>query len=480
MLKRQGEFCLFAVLVLASLVCAQNLNYKLNSDQTQAVMNGSVSYDILRYPTSVSFDYPEGYLSFNIPLDLTTNKYDLGSKLDSSQKKFTPRIGARQRLNFSVRVNIPMMRGVVTYAQTENVNFDMNMNLGSNIDVNKQMRIGDSSSTDSVDLNLNGAINLPIRYEMGWRTQTFGYAFKPLKDMIVAINLHKHLFEITANGTVNTNILGNVAINMKKGLNDNLPINYSEEDVFGQINGKYTGTAWSPSIGIKWWRFTLASRFGVNTKVKGHFTMKWHLPFFVNPDPKHFGVDEDKLVVTKFASKSNDSSNTDLNQLLQDFNGLKGNLDSSATDSFVMDTRTDAEFNIPSGQTIAFDIIRNHLLLSYTYIHGGAISLYHKNEQNKSDLDLGLNINHILTLNASFGKARLTAGAFLMDFYETGKYNWLSRSIKLGSKSMYETLGGVPVPITSFSTSFGSSLRILLELDLLPIPAIKSGLVYYL
>jgi hypothetical protein len=482
---KPGVFCILLFLALAGFLQAQQLSYSLKSEQTQAVLNGGISYDLLRYPTNVSFDYPEGYLSFNIPLDLTTNKYNLGDKLKGSNEKFTPTLGARQRLNYSFRVNVPVLRGVLTYAQTENVNFEMNMNLGSNVGIDTTMKIGDSAFSDHADMTLIGAINLPIQFEMGWRTQTFGYAFKPMKDMVVAINLHKHLFEATANGTVNTNLLGNVTLDMpsKNIPAQTLPINYSEENVYGQVSGNYKGTAWSPAIGIKWWRFTLASRFGVTTKVKGHFTMKWHLPFFVNPEPRKFGIDENKLVVTKYAKSSGDSSKTDVTQLLKDFNGLKDNLNQSATDSFVLNTETDAEFNIPSGQTIAFDIIRDHLMISYTFIHGGAISGFHQNQAGDigdTHFDLGFNVNHIITLNGTFGRARMTAGAFLLDFYETGKYNWLSKSIKMGNSTMYETLGGVPVPILNFATSVGSAMRVLLELDVLPIPALKSGLVYYL
>jgi hypothetical protein len=55
-----------------------------------------------------------------------------------------------------------------------------------------------------------------------------------------------------------------------------------------------------------------------------------------------------------------------------------------------------------------------------------------------------------------------------------GTHNWLSSSAGL------ESLGGIPVPIIHLATNFGvSNARVLLELDLLPIPALKTGFIYY-
>jgi hypothetical protein len=403
-----------SMLVAASIVGAQELDYSLNSEQTQAVLNAGISYDLLRNPTSVSFDYPEGYLSFNIPLDLTTDKYDLGENLEGSDQRFTPKFGARQRLNYAFRVNIPMLRGVVTYAQTENVNFDLNMNLGSAIRIDTTLSMGDDP-LDKASLSLSGALNLPIRYEMGWRTQTFGYAFKPRPDMVFAVNFHHHLFEANANGQVNINLLGNVGIDMpSKGIvAKDLSINYSEEHVYGQVSGHFKGSAWSPAFGLKWWRFTLSSRIGVRTDVNGYFKMKWQVPFFVNPEPKEFGINEDKLVVTKYAS---DSAMSDVSALLRDFNELEANLEESATDSFSLSTERAAQFAIPSGQSISFEAWKNHLFLSYTFVHGGvhgdgAISGYHKNEDGETDFDLGFNVQHVATMNLVFDHAKLTLGA---------------------------------------------------------------------
>ncbi len=464
------------VLLFVSYPFAQQLDYSLHSKQTQAILNAGISYDLLRAPTSVSFDYPEGYLSFNIPLDLTTDKYDLSKNLEGSDQRFTPRFGARQRLNYAFRVNIPMLRGVITYAQTENVNFDLNMNLGTSINTDTTISMGDNPM-DKATMSLSGGLNLPIRYEMGWRTQTFGYAFKPRPDMVCAINLHHHLFEATANGQVNINLLGNVGIDMPSmGISGrNLPINYSEEHVYGQVSGQFKGSAWSPAFGIKWWRFTLTSRIGIRTSVDGHFKMKWQVPFFINPDPKEFGVNQDKLVVTKYGS----DSTPNVSKLLSDFNELEVNLANSATDSFILSTETPAEFSIPSGQSITFEAWRKHLFFSYTFIHGGVhgdggISGYHKNEDGEVDFDLGFNVQHIAVMNFVFDHARLTLGGMLLDFYMDGQHNWMSSSAGL------QSLGGIPVPILHLATNFGvSNARILLELDLLPVPALKTGFIYY-
>jgi hypothetical protein len=304
---------------------------------------------------------------------------------------------------------------------------------------------------------------------MGWRTQTFGYAFKPRGDLTVAVQLHRHLFEATADGAVNTSIQGNIGIDMQGGPNfaRNDTVRYSEDQLHGGISGRYSGTAWSPAFGVKWWRLTLASRFGAGVRARGRFTMRWLVPFFIDPGPKTLGLEEDELVVMDL------SDTLDRNQLVNDFTALEGRLANAETDSFVLHTETDARFNIPSCQTIAYEIIRDRLVLSYTFVHGGAISGFHENEAGEIDFDLGVNVNHFLVLNLTLSRARMTAGVFLLDIYEAGKKDWLSESAGFGG------WGGVPVPILNFSTWFGGAARVLLELDLLPIPALKSGLIFY-
>jgi hypothetical protein len=461
---------ILVVLLQAQAAFAQEIDYSLKPGRSRAVLNWGFSYDLLRLPTNVPFAYPEGQLSFNVPLDISTEDLDMRDHLEGDNEKLTPLVGARKGLNYAFRISVPMLRGVATYAQTENVNFDLDMNLGAFLSTDTAMSINNNFPMDSATVLLNGDLNIPAHFKMGWRTQTFGYVFKPRGDVTVAVQLHRHLFEATAGGMVNTNIdSGNVGLDMPgiPNASQDLPINYSEDQLSGRISGHYRGTAWSPAFGVKWWRLTLASRFGAGIRVRGSFTMEWIVPFFIDPDPKTLGLEEDELVVMGL------TDNPDRNQLVNDFTGLEGRLSNAETDSFVLHTETDAKFNIPSCQTIAFEIIRDRLMLSYTFVHGGAISGYHENEAGETDLDLGVNLNHFLVLNLTLARARMTLGAFLLDFYETGKEHWLSESAGFGG------WGGVPVPILNFSTGFGGAARVLLELDLLPIPALKSGLIFY-
>lgn len=471
-MNKPGIFLPVLLFCMVSLSGGQELDLNLSSEQTHAVLEGGISYDLLRYPAGVSFDYPEGRLSFNFPLDLTTDSKDFGSNLSGSQDKFTPTFGAKQRMNFSLRVDVPMLGGVVSYSQVENVNFGLKMNLGSQIRMDTTMLLEGLGTSSLV---LNGAINAPIVYEMGWRTQTFGYAFRPMNGMVVAVNFHKHLFEATANGFVNANILGNVGIDISKDvtISKDLGINYSEEDVYGRVTGNYEGSAWSPSFGIKWWRLMLTARFGVNTRVSGDFLMQWNLPFFINPNPKSFGIQEDELVVTSIQQDS--AGNLDPS-VLDDIQTLQNRLDKAETDSFVLRTEKDAEFNIPSGYTLTFEAVRNHLSFSYTYING-AISGYHVNEDGDVDFNLGFEVNHMLLMDFTLWIANMKAGLFALDFYEGDKKNWLSDGAE--SSGLPVVAGGMLTPVLSFSTAFGSSWRIPLELDVLPIPALKTGLIYY-
>ena len=119
---------------------------------------------------------------------------------------------------------------------------------------------------------------------------------------------------------------------------------------------------------------------------------------------------------------------------------------------------------------------RKHLTFSYTIVDG-SISGFHKDESGEVDFNLGFDVNHIFLMDVTMWRAHMQLGIFSLDFWEGHgeheKPNWLSEGVGI------DFLGGLPVPILNFSTTVGSAARLLLELDVLPIPALKTGLIYY-
>jgi hypothetical protein len=61
-----------------------------------------------------------------------------------------------------------------------------------------------------------------------------------------------------------------------------------------------------------------------------------------------------------------------------------------------------------------------------------------------------------------------------MDFRYADKENLI------GSKMPYMHMGkSAMLPVWNFGSTIGTKLRVLLELDVLPLPAFKSGVLYY-
>ena len=129
----------FSVLLsVIAQVCAQDISVEdLGASVKLPAFNARLgvgfNYDLLRDPTSVSFEYPRGYIGFNLPIaynmdlrqfmnyiDPAIDSLFFDSTLFSNQRDFQPRASARQNANISVKVDVPMFGGVATFANTQN------------------------------------------------------------------------------------------------------------------------------------------------------------------------------------------------------------------------------------------------------------------------------------------------------------------------------------------------------------------------
>jgi hypothetical protein len=467
---------LFALALGGLALSAFSAGLDIKFPNAKAVLNAGVSYDILRDPTNVSFEYPEGYMSMNLPLPITTNSVDFSAMAPGMFGKdtgFFPTFGAIQRPNFSFRINVPMLKGVCTYAQTRNVEFEYNMLIG-----NAQFFV-DTTIPDNASVMMRGFVNAPIQYKMGWSTQTFGYAFKPMKDMVVGINLHRHLFEMELNGLVSVDVLGKVKILSPAAQGIELPaINYDSDHTYGVMTGRFSTAAWSPAVGIKWWRLGLSARVGVSGAAPGFFNMKYSVPFFIDkntftPDLESFNFDTDTSSAGNQPADST-ARPVDPVQLMSD-------ISNSAVDSVKSISDSSLHFNIPSGISLSFDILKSgRLAFTYSYVRGEISGLHNRTTPafGRSegtvidDLNFGIDINHVMVLGYKSQFFRANVGAFFLDFRWRQDANLLQEALGLG-------LPGAPVPIFNLAAMFGTTTRGLLELDLLPIPSLKTGVIYY-
>ncbi len=469
------------------------LDINQNLGQVEAIMYAGITYDILHDPTRVSFEYPQACLSFNVPIKLEMP--DIGwkdqLKLDDSVS-FVPRLGAQQRLNYSFRIDVPMFKGVFSYGSSHNVSLSYSILLGnSSIEMVDQTLAGGAGEDVTVKGTLRGYINVPVYYTMGWQTQTFGYAFQPMRDLTVGINLHQHIFEMKGAGNISASILGHIGVNAfgkKEGIN----IDYGNEHVYGTMDGEYKLSTLTPTLGVKWKRFGYTARFGINRLAQGHFKAKYAVPFFV--DPQTFSTDS---LTRVFETDSGQSAMAIIDKAMK----FKNEVEANKTDSISYYSTEPLKFNIPSGHTFNVNILKSSKLsLSYTKVVGarrGEIAGYHEYEGHEvlgivtdslgnqrtvrrlkgkgvNDLDFGFAIDHVIVLAGRFKSFRFNVGTFTMDFRERTNKNLI------GGINGWPHLGSDAIfPILGMTTLMGNTTKVLLELDLLPIPSIKTGLLYY-
>lgn len=485
-------FSLVMTLYAANEMDIDNLNANIKLPQFNARLSIGFNYDLLRTPTDVSFEYPRGFMGFNVPLEQTINLRDFIQYIDpaidsifndstmfSNGNDFKPEGIAKQNPNVSVSVDVPMMGGVASFASTQNFFLNYQNALGNpNFFINPPP----DSLIEGVQLLLRGTINVPMNLSMSWETMTFGYAYRINQYLTMALNLHRHLFTMDIKGKVDADILGRFKYDSGEeggaGLSINHEMDFSSDKVYGRAYGHYDAEVWTPTIGVKVWRFILTSRFGFTTNATGEFFAKYALPFFIDARTFEQSVDfEDPEIL-------NDAE-------------MRQNLFSNAIDSVTIssikttgDSRVNSEleWKMPTGLSLAFDIVPEHLRLSYTKIFGEvAMKLdqiaMEKNAMETGDresafdslvVDFGVQVDNIIMLHCNLFNAFLNIGVFGIDVRYEDQKNLLGKNMPymhMGDAAM--------IPALNFGSAIGTKLQLLLELDVLPLPALKTGVFYY-
>jgi hypothetical protein len=492
MLIRATKVLLLSAITLyaANAVSVDELNANVQLPAFNARMSIGFNYDLLRCPTDVSFEYPRGFMGFNIPLEQSVNLRDfiqyvdpaidsifMDSSIISNGQDFKPVGSAKQNPNMSVMVDVPMMGGVASFGSTQNFFLSYENSLG-----NPNIFINPDSLMEGVQFLLRGTVNVPLSLSMTWETMTFGYAYRVNKMLTMALNLHRHLFTMDLRGKIDADILGRFVYetdaNEAGGVSIDHEIDYASDKIYGRAYGHYDAEVWTPTIGLKAWRFILTTRFGFKTKAHGEFYAHYALPFFIDPRTFEQTVDFNDPDIM---------NNSDMRQKLL----------SNAADSVSVSTRkkvgdsyveSSLDWKMPTGLTLAFDIIPEHLRFSYTKLFGEVamkldrIAMETKDlsdEESKSafdslTIDFGVQVDHIMVLECKLLNAFLNLGVFGIDFRYENQKNLLGKNMPymhLGKSAM--------IPTLNFGAALGTKLQLLLELDVLPLPALKTGVYYF-
>jgi hypothetical protein len=225
----------------------------------------------------------------------------------------------------------------------------------------------------------------------------------------------------------------------------------------GEGSGHYDTQQWSVTLAAHAWRFGLTYRSGIDTRAPGYLSAKYVVPFFVNPQ-------------------------TFMSEDLTDPEWLMENMDrflSGETDSIEYRTTNDLRWKMPHGLSLSFDIVPEKFFISYTKLFGEIemkledIATISNDSTTFVDFDVGVTVDHIIMLHGAFQNAFVNLGIFAMDFRYGEEANLLENvyPVPFG--------GGAMLPVLNLGTTMGSKIKLLLELDLLPLSALKTGVIYY-
>ena len=481
------------------------------------------NYDLLRPMTGVSFLYPAGYLGFNVPVgysaglgdflsDETMDDLFSNGKVFKKGERFKPSAGAEQNANYSVRVDVPMLAGVGTFAYTQNFFMNFSTALGGSSVIETLQPVnavldpdenGGREGSVAGFTSIRGALRLPLSFSVGWETMTFGYAYRVGRsdDLVFALNMHRHLFSADIRLKADIDLLGYASINakdiyMENGAYMNLPIeeeliNFSSDRCNGFAQGHFKAEGWSPAVGVKWKRFAINSRFGLNIKAAGSAGGGFVVPRVVS-------LETGDLILGEKFKQFSDSLNTNP---LSMFSMLEsGGIIPTEIDSISYEISS-FQWKMPQGHTLSFDIIPQRLAVSYTKLFGeigvqmdvlrkvsqgvkktdslgnSDTSFYFGNPRyDRQQVDVGILVDHILVFSATYPSFFANVGVAGFDIRNKDtrvlRDNNSLKSLRVGDVVML-------LPILNGGFNLGTKLQLHIEADILPLPALRSGVNYY-
>ncbi|MDR3013231.1 MAG: hypothetical protein LBU70_08490 [Chitinispirillales bacterium] len=480
-------------------------------------MSMGFNYDLLRSLTDVSFDAPFGYLGLNLPLGIGGNLQNflgedvIDNMFDSSGmfrrgSNFRPTAYAQQNDNYTIRVDIPMVGGVGSFAYTQNFFFNLNTLLGgaSVIDQYQDIAAFAGESEDvSGYLAVKGALRLPLSIGMGWETMTIGYAYRVRNNdnLVLAFNLHRHLFSMNMTFRADIDLLGHAEVNSTIPLDDpNLPpidftfndeiINYDSRMCNGVMQGRYRAEAWSPSFGARLGRLSIDSRFGLKARARGSARGGFTIPKIIDLET---GDSELLDNLDNFADSIARNPAFVFSMIPQD------------VDSLYYEVGETMYWEMPQAHTIAFDVIPNRFKVSYTKLFGDinlriediqrvrfsdrpesepgeeSESGFLSAEYDTLRVDVGAKIDHIIMLHYSHPVFYVNAGIAGIDFWSRNRHGNVTHAIRDNESLNILRIGDVVmvVPILSGGVNLGTRLQLRLEGSIFPLPAIRSGVIYH-
>ena len=455
-LRPLGAYAL-VVLLLSPPLRAQPL---LLIGKADAEISGAFSYDFLTSPLRHPSDKALAEISVNLPINVSAQAQRfLGSVADSAV--VMPEIFARvsQHLNAHVAVSAPLFRGTAFFAARENASLTVSGALGD-------ARFNLDTALESGSVLLKGSIHMPMIFDLYWRSLSFGYAFRPNDFVTLAFQVHKHLFGARTAGDLRPDLAGRISVGGADA-NTSFAVEYPDSKVYGTALGRYEGKAWSPEMGLRLGPLSLVSRMGARMSAEGRLDVDYSLPYFIDPE----------TFQPRFSEPDSFLTADNLRRLLDGETGRKR-----------IHIRDRLILELPQSHTLAWDILRDRLVLSYTRVLGH-LSIHGEAPAPSADtagvagtdsnlvrtdgyLDFDLFPDHVMTLSGRFAWFHGTLGAHTLNL------SYRRRKGLFSGLSPLEWGGDPLVPILDMGFAWGSPLVFALDFNVSPLPAVRSKVTY--
>jgi hypothetical protein len=438
--------------------------------KADAELSGAFSYEFLKSPLTRPFDRGRAEASFNLPFNASAQAQKfLGSFADSSV--VVPEFFARvsQDLNAHVDVSAPVFGGVAFFAARDNASLTVSGALG-----NTRFNL-DTTISGTGAVLLKGSIHMPLIFDMYWRSLTFGYAYRPVPSVTVAVQVHKHIFGARTSGDLRPDLTGRMTVGGDAG-NTSFLVEYPDTKVYGTASGSYQGSTWSPEMGIGLGPLRLVSRMGARMSAKGHLDVTYSVPYFIDP-----GTFE-----PRFTEPDSFLTSDNLRRLLDGETSKKS-----------IHIHENLILTLPQSHTVSLDLWRDRLTLSYTKVFGKVSIHAEKAAPTTVDPDSGTAGDGAQSAAGDTGSTG-TKGFVDLDLFPdqvfclSGKFAWFHGDLGLSSLnasyrgeghllsglSPLEWDGDPFVPILDFGFTWGDPLIFSTDFFVSPLPAVRSGVTY--
>ncbi len=454
----------------------------LSTPGLKAELAVGFNYDYLRSPLRVDYERARGMFGINIPISIKPSAEMAADLMGNISDNFTdgeyfaPSVAVKQFANTTLQVDVPFYGGVLEWSHMRMMNVKYKNQLGIPNFTYQPDSLPGAGNTENVDISLllRGNISVPVGFDLGWETMTFGYAYKFKDQFQVALNLSRHYFYVDLLGDVDIDILGNIDVTPIVDGNELEPIPLDPDySLHNQFDGFYDLKKWTPTIAAAWtptfreWKtgFQFIGRFGFTEKAHGSLSGGYAIPFFI--DPQTFKTED--LSVEYITDNMSEFTN-------------------SATDGVEFQTSNDLLWAMPNAYTFGWDIVAEKLNLSYTKFSGDIRMELVDNDFQKGDgeeqkfdtLDvrIGAHVDHMIMLQGHFPWLFFNFGVFAFDVNFGDKEQLISNATK-DTKGMVPFGEGVLLPIASGGIVLGDKMQFKVEGHLAPFPAMNTGIIYH-